>query len=141
MKNAFLKRQSLGKNLPADGSGRYYDAKNAEEKFHAARVTAFGCGCCRPYAKAWHPEYGLLTDEDDQLILRLNDDEDRASFCRDFLDQPEKVLFPQGIGANLFPVTKTVSISGALTMNLWTGKLAGNILASGHTPFVLPHVR
>ena len=105
MKNAFLKRQSLGKNIPADGSGRYYDAKNAEEKFHAARVTAFGCGCCRPYAKAWHPEYGLLTDEDDQLILRLNDDEDRAAFCNDVLDHRSSPL-SEGIGRHLFNVPK-----------------------------------
>lgn len=140
MKNALLLRRNLGERIPPDDFNRQLEAEAAEEKFRAAQVTGHGYGRTRCYSKAWHPEYGLLTDADDQLILRLNDDEDRFGFCRDLLEEPGKILFPQGIGANLFPVAKTISISGALNTKLWTGKLAGLMLASGRPFFVLPHV-
>ncbi len=139
MKNAFLKRQELDRNLPVDGSERYYEAKNAEEKFHAARLTAFGHGSSRPYAKAWHPEYGLLTDEDNQIILRLNDDEDRAAFCNDVVNDTGKLAFAKGIGPNLFMVPKRVSLSGSLTPGNWKGETAGMSISLGWPLFALPH--
>lgn len=139
MENAVLIRRSLGQNIRPDDLGRRTEAEAAEEKFRAARVTAHGYGRSRRYRKAWHPDYGLLTDADDQLVLRLNDDEDRSAFCRDLLEEPAKVVSPWGIGAHLFPTTKTISISGALTVDLWSSDLAGMGLASGLPLFILPH--
>jgi hypothetical protein len=141
MENAMHSRWKLGEHIRPDDLGRKREAEAAEEKFRAAQVTGHGYGRARPYSKAWHPDYGLLTDADDQLILRLNNDEDRSGFCRDLLEAPGKIVLPLGPGANLFPVVKTVSISGALTPDdLWTNNLAGMMLASGRPFFVLPHV-
>lgn len=139
MANAVLARRSLGQNIRPDDLGRDLEAKAAEEKFRAARVTGHGYGRSRCYSKAWHPKYGLLTDEDGELILRLNHDEDRSAFCHDFLNEPGKIVYPQGLGANLFPARKTVTVSGALTADLWSGPLAEKIFCSGMPFFVLPH--
>jgi hypothetical protein len=139
MANAMFIRRSLGQNIRPGDLGRRLEAQAAEEKFRAARVTAHGHGRSRRYHNAWHPDYGLLTDADDQLILRLNHDEDRSAFCHDFLNEPGKIVYPQGLGANLFPARKTVTVSGALTADLWSGPLAEKIFCSGMPFFVLPH--
>ena len=140
MENAFLRRRALGRDIPSGGSGRYYEAKYAEEKFHAARVTAFGHGRCRPYAEAWHPDYGLITGEDDELILRLNGESDRAAFRSDVADDPGKLAFAEGTGPDLSMVPKTVSLSGSLTPGSWKGKTVGASIALGWPMFALPHV-
>jgi hypothetical protein len=139
MANAVVTRRSLGQNIRPGDLGRRLEAQTAEETFRAARVTAHGHGRSRRYRNAWHPDYGLLTDADDQLVLRLNEDEDRSAFCRDLLEEPVKLVSPWGIGAHLFPTAKTISISGALTTDLWSRKHAGMGLASGLPLFVLPH--
>jgi len=139
MENAFLKRQTLGRDLPTDGSDRYYEAKGAEERFHAARVTAHGHGSSRPYTTAWHPEFGLLTDEDDQLILRLNGEPDRAAFCSDVVNDTGKLAFAKGVGPNLCMVKKSVSLSGSLTPGNWKGQTVGMSIALGWPLFALPH--
>ncbi len=139
MKDAVILRRKLGERIPPDDFNRQFEADAAEKKFRAAQLTGHGYGRTRSYGKAWHPEYGLITDEDGELILRLNDYEDRSAFCHDFLNEPGKIVFPQGLGANLFPARKTVTVSGALTSDLWTGPLAGKIFSSGIPFFVLPH--
>ena len=139
MKNAILKRRALGRDNPAGGSNKYYEAKNAEEKFHAARVTAFGSGRCRPYANAWHPEYGLHTEEDDQIILRLNDEKDRTAFYNDVINEPRKLVFAEGIGRHLFMVPKSVSLSGSLKPRDWKGQTVGMSITYGWPLFALPH--
>ncbi len=140
MQNAVITRRNLGEQIPTGTPGMRLEAERAEEKFRAAQRTGHGYGRCRSYGKAWHPDYGLLTDGSDPLILRLNDDEDRSGFCHDLVEDPGKIVFPQGLGTNLFPTTKTVLISGAMTTDLWTGKLARPMLQSGMPFFVVPHV-
>lgn len=139
METAVGIRRQLGRHTSPGNAGEKIEARTAEEMFRAALRTAHGHGRSRSYSKAWHPDYGLLTDSDDQLILRLNDDEDRAGFCADFLDRPEKVVIPKGVGADLFPTAKTVSISGALGTELWAQKLAGRALTCGKPFFAIPH--
>jgi len=140
MENAFRRRQKLGEHISPDNLGRHLEAEAFEQKFRAAQVTSYGYGRARCYSKAWHSVYGLLTDADDQLILRLNNEEDRLAFRHDLLEEPEKILFPQGPGLNLFPTIKTVSISGAYSSESWTSELARTALSSGIPFFVLPHV-
>ena len=100
MRNAFLIRHKLGRDIP----GRWFQQilrgqECGGEIPRSSRVTAFGSGRCRPYAEAWHPEYGLHTEEDDQIILRLNDEKDRTAFYNDVINEPRKLVFAEGIGA------------------------------------------
>lgn len=142
MRGAMRRRQSVGERNPylGRGLGSLDWVSTAEEEFRAAQTTGYGHGRCRSYRKAWHPEFGLLTDQDDQLVLRLNDEEDRSEFCRDLLDRSEKILLPRGVGANLFSAPKTVSFSGSLTPKHWTWSLARTALESGLPFLVVPHV-
>ncbi|MEK6254192.1 MAG: hypothetical protein N2B05_05815, partial [Gemmatimonadales bacterium] len=139
MRNALAERRSLGAD-PGDAPSTLQRARELEERFHAAQVTGYGHGRCRPYSEAWHPDYGWLTDPDDQVILRLNGAPDRAAFREDVLDDPRRLVFPDGIGNGLSTVPKMVSLSGSLTPDLCDGKLASNIVALGLPFFLLPHV-
>lgn len=139
MKNAFLERRALGGDVPLDGSEKYYAAKNAELKFDVAKATAYGRSGCRNYTQAWHPEYGLLTDEDDPLILRLNGEADRSAFRNDLLNDPGKLTSPTGIGRHLCMEPKRVSISGSVRPGEWKGRAVSRSIDLGAPLFALPH--
>ena len=137
MRNALLKRRSLGR-IAGDNIHKAQEAQGLVDRFNAAKRTGYGHGCCRSYSTAWHPDYGLLTDDDDQLILRLNTAPDRAAFRRDLLDDPAKLLLPTGIDRHLSMVPKGISLSGSLTPDLCDGELASKVLALSPF-FLLPH--
>ena len=137
MRLALLLRRALGPNL-AGSPARQLEAQNAEQRFHAASIAAFGLGRCRPYARAWHPEYGLLTDRNDEIILRLNDEEDRGAFVKDLKEPPKKLVFPQGIGPDLFPVPKGISLSGSVTLK--QARKAIRLVNFSQPVFLLPHL-
>lgn len=139
MSNALHKRQAMGMKPPGDAVSKSQEARNYEEKFHAARVTGFGRARCRGYTEAWHPDYGLLTEQDNQVLLRLNNEGDREAFCKDLLESPGKLLYPVGIGSDLFPVPKSLCISGALTTRHWQATFAERLLCSGLPVFPLAH--
>jgi hypothetical protein len=132
-------RQSI-RPIPGDGPMtdlQQLEARNAEEKFHAASITAHGLGYCRPYAEAWHPDYGLLTDQDGKIILRLNSDKDRDALLNDVGNNPAKLVFPQGVGRHLFPVDKSVCLSGPVTLP--QARKAIRLVNYGLPLFLLPH--
>ena len=132
-------RQSI-RPIPGDGSMtdlQQLQARNAEETFHAASITAHGFGHCRPYAEAWHPDYGLLTDQDGKIILRLNTDKDRDALLNDVGNDPAKLVFPQGVGRHLFPVDKSVCLSGPVTLP--QARKAVRLVNYGLPLFLLPH--
>lgn len=138
MRTALLLRRALGRNLAASPE-RQLEAQNLEQRFHAASIAAFGLGRCRPYAKAWHPEYGLLTDRNDEIILRLNDEQDREALEKDLQEAaPRKLVFPQGIGPDLFPATKGISLSGSV--NLKQARTAIRLVSYCQPVFLLPHL-
>lgn len=51
-----------------------------------------------------------------------------------------KLLIPAGVGRNLFPVEKRISLSGFIPRNLLTSTHVGDILILGRPVFFLPHV-
>lgn len=138
MGNAIQERRLLGNDF-VDNPAKLQSARELEQRFRAAQVTGFGHGKCRPYSRAWHPDYGLLTDGNGQIILRLNEAPDRVAFRRDLLDDPKRLLFPSGIGNNLELTPKNLSVSGSLPQNLCDGKLAASTFAMGLPFFLLPH--
>lgn len=132
-------RQSI-KPIPGDGPMtdlQRLQTRNDEEQFHAASITAHGLGYCRPYAEAWHPDYGLLTDQDGKIILRLNTDKDRDALLDDVGNNPAKLVFPQGVGRHLFPVDKSVCLSGPITLP--QARKAIRLVNYGLPLFLLPH--
>ena len=115
------------------------NAQIHENAYREASKAAHGTGGARAYSRAWAKGFGLLTDDNDQVILRLNEAYDRAAFRHDVLVDPGRLLMPKGIGRHLLPVSKELSVSGSLTVDLWDEELVTDIIKLG-LPFVfLPH--
>ena len=139
MTSALHQRRKLGWQ-PGGGSYKQACARNLQEHYRAAQLAGFGYGRCRPYSKAWHVDSGLITDRDNEILLRLNQKADRNAFRKHVLDDPGKLLHPEGIGADLATVPKSISLSGALPVGLWDDRLAANLVALGLPIFSLPHL-
>lgn len=110
-----------------------------ESLYFAAQHSGFGTGRSRPYSKAWHECFGLITPGNNQLILRLESDDDRFEFRRHLREGSADLTHPTGYGARLREVVKHISISGSLDPDLWDGEMARKMVGFG-LPFVfLPH--
>lgn len=140
MRDEFHRRKALDVDQLTPGSDKFYTARNAELRFHDAQEIAYGRTNCRAYSRAWHPEYGLITDKTHQLILRLNEEPDRNVFCRDLMNDREKLSQPEGIGQHLDMVPKSISLSGSLKCNELTGQIVGAAIDLNQPLFVLPHL-
>ena len=138
MTSAVQERRKIGYGNDLD----YFSQRNApvhEAHYREAKKSAHGSGYSRAYSRAWSHDFGLISDDDDGLILRLNDAPDRAAFRRDVLDDPNHLCLPEGLGRDLQMVRKTVSVSGSLTLDLWDEKLVMGIIKLGLPIVFLPH--
>lgn len=138
MARAIQQRSGLGSQSASDRFSQR-DALLHEEHYREAQKAGFGSGWSRSYSKAWAERFGLLTDSDDGIILRLNEGPDRAAFRHDVLQNPERLLTPTGIGRNLEKVIKTAPVSGSLTVELWDEELVTGIIKLGLPVLFLPH--
>ena len=109
-----------------------------EESFYAAQRTGFGHGRTRPYGGAWDETFGLITDRDCQVILRLDSDDDRAAFRQHVIGDPEKLQAALGYGPGLTTVSKRWCVSGALKPSEWDRELAEQALGLGLPMVFLP---
>jgi hypothetical protein len=121
------------------GPHNLHHHKRREDRYFAAQATGFGTARTRPYSNAWHETFGLLTNRNDELILRLESQHDCVVFRHHLLNDSEKLLNPTGYGAGLATVAKHTAISGSLTPELWDEQTATKMVELG-LPFVfLPH--
>ncbi len=109
-----------------------------EEQFYAAQKTGFGHGRTRPYTMAWDEAFGLITERDCEVILRLETDDDRAAFLQDVVSDPTKLQAAQGFGPDLTVVSKRLCVSGALTPSEWDGEFTTHALELGLPMVFLP---
>ncbi len=110
-----------------------------ESLYFAAQHSGFGTGRSRPYSKAWHECFGLITPKNNQLILRLESEDDRHEFRRHLLEGFAELIRPCGYGSGLREVDKYISVSGSLNPDLWDVEIAEKMVGLG-LPFVfLPH--
>jgi hypothetical protein len=68
MATAIVEKQDLGK-MTANNASIHHDL---EERYFAAQRTGFGHGPSRRYAEAWHDSFDLMTDREDEVILRID---------------------------------------------------------------------
>ncbi len=136
MANALLQQQEHGPRSPFQLSG---DSSN-EEIYVAAQKTGFGYGPTRNYANGYHDVFQFVTDSDDQVILRLEEDKDRQILQKDILSSPRKFQQPMGYGAGLKLVPKHVALSGSLTIGEWDSSLAAGLINTGWPILILPGV-
>ena len=112
---------------------------NWEPTYHNARLAAHGRGDVSHYARAWHPDLQLITDQKNAIILRVDDKADKEAFRKDVLNDPSKLADPCGPGAGLHICNKMITISGALAPGECDDALVESILNLGMPFFFLPH--
>ncbi|BDS05352.1 hypothetical protein NT6N_03920 [Oceaniferula spumae] len=110
-----------------------------ESYFHDARVTGYGKGDIRPYAGAFDPKLGLVTDPRNSITLLLDDKQDWEAFRHDLSGEPQKIREPSGIGRGLDFTAKSMALSGSLDADDFDEKLVDAALELGHPLFFLPH--
>lgn len=136
---SLLEMQRLNKTI-AHNRFAQEGAQIVEKNFREARMSAFGYGTARAYTRAWDDQLGLLADDNNEVILRLNSPKDRDAFRRDAMDDPGKLLLPSGVGVpGLFGMSIGASVSGSLNEALWDENLIKAIISMGLPIIFLPH--
>ena len=133
---AIKEKQGLGKVTAYNASIH----RGLEERYFAAQRTGFGYGPSRSYAEAWHDCFGLITDNEDEVILRIDRPQDRAAFRKEVLGGAGRLRQPLGYGAGLELVPKHIAISGSFPASLWDAQIASGIVGLGLPLLMLPSV-
>jgi len=135
MASAILEKHRMGSPQPYN----LQIHQMLEDRFFAAQATGFGAGRTRPYSKAWHETFDLLTDRNDELILRFEGEDDCMELRRHLLEDPAKLQRPTGYGAGLVSVEKRIAISGSLAAGQWDAEIAMKLVEQGLPLVFLPH--
>jgi hypothetical protein len=110
-----------------------------ESLYFDAQRSGFGSGRCRPYASAWHAKFGLLSERDGRMILRLRTREDGAAFRKDVVAGSKRLLAPAGFGAGLKWRSKQLGVSGVIEEDLWDADFARGMVNLPLPLVVVPH--
>ena len=108
------------------------------DNFFAAQNDLYGTGASRPYTKAWHENFGLITDCNNRLILHLDTPKDVQAFRQDVMDKNPKLNVPTGYCAGLVQGLKEIAVAGAMTPEQWNTGLAQNLVDLPFPILVLP---
>lgn len=85
----------------------------------SAKGAAFGRGSSRRYTEAWHNQFGLITEHDNRLVLRLDTEDDSRAFREDVVQKSRKIIRPEGYGISGKSISKMIGVSGAITPEQW----------------------
>jgi len=100
--------------------------------------TIFEKAPCRRYAAASHPQLGLLTDANNEVILRLETKCDRNALRNDVIRFPENLTQPVGYGHDMKPTGKNLCLSGTIPLPDWDQTFATKIIDLGLPLLTLP---
>lgn len=134
MANAILNKQALPKRNLQNAA----EHQQLVRRYFAAQSAGFGYGPSREYAKAWHEAFHLITNDSDELILRLESAEDRALFCKDVVSGNPRLRAPFGYGSDLTLVPKLIAFSGSLAATAMDAALATSLVDLGPPLLILP---
>lgn len=125
-------------NLRNGGPLSTSDSQFYGDKFFAAQNDLYGTGESRPYAEAWHENFGLITDRNNRLILHLNTPKDVQAFRQDVMDKNPKLTMPTGYCAGLVQGLKEIAVAGAMSPEQWHADLARNLVDLPFPILLLP---
>jgi len=107
--------------------------------FLEARTQAFGHGRAGHYAERMDDQLGLVTDRNDDIILRLDRPADHERFRSDVHDNPERLRWPTGYNDAMMQVSKRAYVAGSLGPAQWDETLVTDIVSKGMPLLFLPH--
>ena len=136
MVQSLRKLRTIGEVTPYNAG----DIQIQKRIFAQGKAQCFGSGRTGHYARRWHDTLGWVTDDTDDIILRLDRPEDHAALRRDLSEHPDRLLTPIGYGEEARRVHKTLMLSGSLDSSQWDGTLVNQLLHTGQPVFFLPHL-
>lgn len=113
--------------------------RQCQPDFLEARAQAFGHGRAGYYAERMDDQLGLVTDQYDDIILRLDRPADHERFRTDVHDNPERLRCPTGHSDSMKPVLKQAYVAGSLRPAQWDEALVTDIVSNGMPLLFLPH--
>lgn len=134
MAQAIAMKADLGKVTPFNIDTH----QNWVERYFVAQTAGFGSGPSRPYAKAWHETFELMTGRGGELILRIASPKDRVRFCKDVVGGARRLREPIGYGPDLKLGQKHIALSGSLPAWDWDACLATALIELGLPLLMLP---
>ena len=113
---------------------------NALPVWRRSLRNSFGQGRAGQYARRNDEGLGLITDESNDIILRVERELDYAMLKDDVVNHKDRITTPSGRGHNIAVVAKTVAISGSLRPEQWDATLVVHAIYGGLPFLFLPHV-
>ena len=107
--------------------------------FGRARNQAFGHGRAGYYAERMDDQLGLVTDQNNDIILRLDRPADHERFRSDVHDHQERLRQPTGYNDAMMQVSKRAYVAGSLDPAQWDETLVTDIVSKGMPLLFLPH--
>ena len=129
---------SIADDLKMGGLWLTDNIRHYGNKFLESQDDLHGTGASRPYAEAWHENFGLITDRDNRLILHLDTPKDVQAFRQDVMDKNPKLTMPTGYCAGLQQGSKEIAIAGAMSPEQWHADLARNLVDLPFPILLLP---
>ncbi|MGJ8724621.1 MAG: hypothetical protein ACSHYB_08695 [Roseibacillus sp.] len=124
----------LTKGIPGSKTATHYRGD-----FYAAQRTGYGYGRSRPYASSWDEHFGLISDQDSIVTLRLETDEDITLLKQNLRDK-KTLLPPEGFGRPLAMVPKRIALAGSLSVEQWDFVTTSHLLTLGLPIIPLPDI-
>ena len=128
---------ALAQNNPA-GLPKFM--KRALPVWQKSLHNSFGQGRAGQFARRWDEGMGLITDESNDVILRVEREQDYMKLKDHVLNHKDRITTPSGRGHNIGVVAKTVAISGSLRPDQWDAHLVIHAIYGGLPILFLPHV-
>ena len=122
------------KGIPGSKTTTHY-----RDDFYAAQRTGYGYGRSRPYASFWDEHFGLISDQDSIVTLRLETDED-ITLLKKHLRDESTFLPPEGFGGPLAMVPKRIALAGSLSVEQWDFVTTSYLLRLGLPIITLPDI-
>ncbi|MDB4623866.1 hypothetical protein OAE47_00505 [Akkermansiaceae bacterium] len=111
-------------------------------KNHKSRAprTIFEKAPCRSCGAALHKHLGFITDESNEVILRVENKDDRDFLRRAAITSPKTLTHPVGYGRNMETVFKKLCLSGRLPLSDWDSTFATSLIDLGLPLLTLPGI-
>jgi hypothetical protein len=102
--------------------------------------TIFEKAPCRSCGAALHGHLGFITDESNEVILRLENRNDRDFLRRVATTSPTTLTHPVGYGRDMKRVFKNLCLSGSLPLSDWDNTFATTLIDLGLPLIALPGI-
>ena len=136
LRSLALDRHDMERQNPL-GIGKFM--RDTAQLRRMAMAALCGFGRAGRYELMYREPLGWLGDSTDDGILLLDTSRGLELFRIDVLDNPERLLKPTGLGAQLKMVPKVLGVTGSLLPAQWDDAIVAAIVSKGMPALFMPH--